>query len=301
VPRDLGSVGQGSNGPPVPSRWSASQGQRRSEGCGSSIGAYTDRYAARCFHRGKGAHSWERWGCTLDEKLGSTFILPPLSRRQSGTNIGKKTGQGDAEGSGRQGWQNVGSNNVQWKSIQNESAAWDGGWRVQKLRATGYESWSEHRKAGHGSGIVINNMDIFASCIKDRPEWPQKHQRRTPLRYLTQWVPAGVPEGTRRSSGDAVKKQRGTGPTPPVVKPPRNQHRVRAGARGWLSLNPDAPILPKRTHMEGRSKGLKENREGKKGGWVDSRRIKADANAEAQRRVFGLCTEWQETSVGIHI
>lgn len=66
-------------------------------------------------------------------------------------------------------------------------------------------------------------------------------------------------------------------------------------------MNPDAPILPKRTHMEGRSKGLKENREGKKGGWVDSRRIKADANAEAQRRVFGLCTEWQETSVGIHI
>lgn len=66
-------------------------------------------------------------------------------------------------------------------------------------------------------------------------------------------------------------------------------------------MNPDAPILPKRTHMEGRSKGLKENREGKKGGWVGSRRIKADAKAETQRRVFGLCTEWQETSVGIHI
>jgi hypothetical protein len=70
-------------------------------------------------------------------------------------------------------------------------------------------------------------------------------------------------------------------------------------------LNPDAPILPKRTHMEGRGKRLKEKREGKNG-WMgntctDSRRIKADANAEAQRRVFGLCTEWQETSVGIHI
>jgi hypothetical protein len=222
----LGSVGQGSNGPPVPSRWSASQGQRRSEGCGSSIGAYTDRYAARCFHRGSlrkalVAHSWERWGCTLDEKLGSTFILPPLSRRQSGTNIGKKTGQGDAEGSGRQGWQNLGSNNVQWKSIQNESAAWDGGWRVQKLRAA--EAPTE------------DTVAVFD---------PMGSRRRPRGNATVEW-----------------------GCSQEAAKPPRNQHRVRAGARGWLSLNPDAPILPKRTHMEGRGKRLKEKREGKNG-WM---------------------------------
>jgi len=73
----------------------------------------------------------------------------------------------------------------------------------------------------------------------------------------------------RRPRGNATVEW---GCSQEAAKPPRNQHRVRAGARGWLSLNPDAPILPKRTHMEGRSKGLKENREGKKGwmGWLSA-------------------------------
>jgi len=102
---------------------------------------------------------------------------------------------------------------------------------------------------------------------------------------LTQWVPAGVPEGTRRSSGDAVKKQ-------------QNRHGTNTGCG---LAHGGGHLFPKRTHMEGRGKGLKEKREGKKGGRVDSRRIKTDAKAETQRRVFGLCTEWQETSVGIHI